>query len=91
MIGFGLIGVGIAVAVPLAFAAAGHTGPNPSQAIAGVATITYASGLVAPSVIGGIAQATSLTISFLVVTALSLGLAAFAPVLRPNRTGILGR
>jgi MFS family permease len=82
MAGFGLIGIGIAVVVPLAFAAAGHTGPNPSHAIAGVATVTYASGLVAPSVIGGIAQATNLTISFLVVTALAFGLALFAPVLR---------
>ncbi len=84
MMGFGLIGIGIAVAVPLAFAAAGHTGPNPSQAIAGVATITYASGLVAPSIIGGIAQASNLTISFIVVTALAVGLAVFAPVLRTH-------
>jgi MFS family permease len=82
MAGFGLIGIGIAVAVPLAFAAAGHTGPNPSQAIAGVATITYASGLVAPSIIGGIAQASSLTTSFVVVTALTVALTVFAPVLR---------
>ncbi|WP_232828089.1 MFS transporter [Kribbella monticola] len=84
MAGFGLLGLGIAVVVPLAFAAAGHAGPNKSQAIAGVATVTYASGLVAPSIIGGIAQATDLTISFIVVTALTLGLAAFAPVLRPR-------
>ncbi|MEV0290741.1 MULTISPECIES: MFS transporter [unclassified Kribbella] len=82
MAGFGLIGIGIAVVVPLAFAAAGRTGANASHAIAGVATITYASGLVAPSIIGGIAQASSLTISFLVVTVLATGLAIFAPVLR---------
>ncbi len=54
---------------------------NPSQAIAGVATITYASGLVAPSIIGGIAQASNLTMSFIVVTALAAGLAVFARVL----------
>jgi MFS family permease len=84
MAGFGLIGVGIAVVVPLAFAAAGHTGPNPSQAIAGVATITYASGLVAPSIIGGIAQASNLTMSFIVVSALAAGLAVFARVLAPR-------
>ena len=82
MIGFGLLGLGIAVVVPLAFAAAGHSGPNKSQAIAGVATVTYASGLVAPSIIGGIAQASNLTVSFIVVTVLTCGLAAFAPVLR---------
>jgi MFS family permease len=85
MAGFGLLGLGIAVVVPLAFAAAAKSGPNASQAIAGVATVTYASGLVAPSIIGGIAQASSLTLSFVVVTALALGLALFAPVLSPRR------
>ncbi|WP_020389345.1 MFS transporter [Kribbella catacumbae] len=83
MAGFGLLGMGIAVVVPLAFAAAGRTGPNPSQAIAGVATVTYTSGLIAPSVIGGIAQASNLTISFILVTVLATGIAAFSAVLRP--------
>ena len=82
MAGFGLMGFGIAVVIPLCFAAAGRSGPNPSQAIAGVATITYTSGLIAPSLIGGVAHATSLTVSFGVVTALSCGLLLFAGVLR---------
>ncbi|MEU8522148.1 MFS transporter [Streptomyces sp. NBC_01216] len=82
MTGFGLIGLGVAAVVPLAFAAAGRSGPNPSQAIAGVATITYTSGLIAPSAIGGIADATSLTFSFGLVTLLALGLVAGAGVLR---------
>ncbi len=82
MAGFALMGLGIAVVVPLCFAAAGHSGPNPSQAIAGVATITYTSGLIAPSLIGGVAQATSLMVSFVVVTVLACGLMAFAGVLR---------
>ncbi|MEU3253876.1 MFS transporter [Streptomyces sp. NPDC006997] len=82
MTGFGLVGLGIAVVVPLCFAAAGRSGPNPSQAIAGVATITYTSGLVAPSAIGTLAQLTSLVVSFALVTVLSCGLAAFAGVLR---------
>ncbi|MGW7246751.1 MFS transporter [Streptomyces decoyicus] len=85
--GFGLMGLGIAVVVPLAFAAAGRSGPAPSQAIAGVATITYTSGLIAPSAIGGIAQATSLTMSFVLVTTLACGLVVGARVLRvPSRT-----
>jgi fucose permease len=82
MSGFALLGLGIAVVVPLCFAAAGHSGPNPSQAIAGVATITYTSGLVAPSAIGTLAQATSLVVSFGLVTVLACGLVAFAGVLR---------
>ncbi|MFJ7068987.1 MFS transporter [Streptomyces sp. NPDC101115] len=80
--GFGLIGLGVAVVVPLAFAAAGRSGPNPSQAIAGVATITYTSGLIAPSAIGGIADATSLAFSFGLVTLLTFGLVLGAGVLR---------
>nr|WP_234531791.1 MFS transporter [Streptomyces shenzhenensis] len=87
MTGFALMGLGIAVVVPLCFAAAGHAGPNPSQAIAGVATITYTSGLIAPSLIGGVAQATSLVVSFCLVTALALGLVAFAGVLRAGARG----
>ena len=82
MAGFALIGLGIAVVVPLCFAAAGHSGPNPSQAIAGVATITYTSGLIAPSLIGSVAQATSLVVSFTLVTALACGLTVLAGVLR---------
>ncbi|MDO0931522.1 MFS transporter [Streptomyces sp. DG2A-72] len=82
MSGFALMGLGIAVVVPLCFAAAGRSGSNPSLAIAGVATITYTSGLIAPSAIGTLAQATSLVVSFGLVTVLSGGLVAFAGVLR---------
>ncbi|WP_069814314.1 MFS transporter [Streptomyces sp. TP-A0874] len=82
VVGFALIGLGIAVVVPLAFAAAGRSGPAPSQAIAGVATITYTSGLVAPSAMGTVAEATSLTGSFALVTVLALGLVVGAGVLR---------
>ncbi|MFE9975496.1 MFS transporter [Streptomyces hirsutus] len=82
MAGFALTGLGIAVVVPLCFAAAGRSGSNPSLAIAGVATITYTSGLIAPSAIGLLAQATSLMVSFVLVTALSCGLVGFAGVLR---------
>ncbi|MEU3988835.1 MFS transporter [Streptomyces platensis] len=85
--GFGLMGLGIAVVVPLAFAAAARSGPAPSQAIAGVATITYTSGLIAPSAIGGLTQATSLPVSFMLVTTLACGLVVGARVLGvPSRT-----
>ncbi|MFD7063961.1 MFS transporter [Streptomyces sp. NPDC059906] len=93
MTGFALMGLGIAVVVPLCFAAAGRAGSNPSLAIAGVATITYTSGLVAPSAIGGLAQATSLVVSFGLVTLLACCLVVFARVLRAgdrNRPKISG-
>jgi len=81
--GFALLGIGIAVVVPLCFAAAGRSGGNPSRSIAGVATVTYTSGLVAPATIGWIAQATSLPVSFALVTLLTLGLVFGAGVLAP--------
>ncbi|MGF6826288.1 MFS family permease [Kitasatospora sp. MAP12-9] len=81
--GFALLGIGIAVVVPLAFAAAGHRGPNPGAAIAGVATVTYTSGLVAPAVVGAVAQASSLPASFALVTALAATLTLTAGALRP--------
>ncbi|WP_431784229.1 MFS transporter [Streptomyces chumphonensis] len=80
--GFGLLGLGIAVVVPLAFAAAARSGPAPSQSIAGVATITYTSGLIAPSAIGSVAEVSSLTVSFGLVTLLAFGLVLGAGVLR---------
>ncbi|MDQ0778640.1 MFS family permease [Streptomyces aurantiacus] len=91
MTGFALLGLGIAVVVPLCFAAAGRSGPNPAQAIAGVATITYASGLIAPSVIGTVADATSLVTSFVLVTVLTFGLAALAGVLRTSGRTTAGK
>lgn len=81
--GFALIGVGIAVVVPLCFAAAGRTtDAAPDQAIAGVATLAYASGLAAPAAVGWIAEAASLQVSFGLVTVLTLGLLLGAGVLR---------
>ncbi|MFG2297898.1 MFS transporter [Streptomyces sp. NPDC048603] len=85
--GFGLLGLGIAVVVPLAFAAAGRSGPAPAQAIAGVATITYTAGLIAPSAIGAVADASSLVVSFTLVTALAFALVPGARVLRPRKAG----
>ncbi|MER5931530.1 MFS transporter [Streptomyces sp. NPDC002054] len=85
--GFGLIGLGIAVVVPLAFAAAARSGPAPAQAIAGVATITYTSGLIAPSAIGAVADATSLVVSFGLVTLLAFALVVGAGLLRAKPAG----
>jgi sugar phosphate permease len=69
--GFALIGIGIAVVVPLAFSAAARSDPIPNRAIAGMATITYTASLVAPAVVGLLADATSLSVSFAAVTALT--------------------
>jgi predicted MFS family arabinose efflux permease len=81
--GFALIGIGIAVVVPLVFATAGRLGPHPARSIAGVAGIAYGSGLIAPGVIGGIANLWSLTTSFVLVVVLTAAVAAGAGALRP--------
>jgi predicted MFS family arabinose efflux permease len=82
--GFALIGVGIAVVVPLVFATAGRIGPHPGRSIAGVAGIAYGSGLIAPGIIGGIARLSSLTVSFVLVVLLTAAIAAGAGALRPT-------
>ena len=80
--GFALIGVGIAVVVPLCFAAAGRLAGSPGRSIAGVATLSYASGLAAPAAVGWIAQASSLSVSFALVAVLSTGMILGARALR---------
>jgi MFS family permease len=82
--GFGLVGVGIAIVVPLVFAAAGRIGDHPGRSLAGVAGIAYGSGLIAPGVIGGIAHLSSLTVSFILVVLLTAAMTAGAGVLRPS-------
>lgn len=84
MAGFGVLGAGIAVVVPLVFAAAGRLDEHPGRNLAGVAGIAYGSGLIAPGVIGGIAHVSSLTMSFIVVAGLVVVMGAAAPVLRPR-------
>jgi fucose permease len=81
--GFALIGIGIAVVVPLVFATAGRIGPHPARSIAGVAGIAYGSGLIAPGIIGGIARVSSLTTSYVLVVLLTAAIAAGAGALRP--------
>jgi predicted MFS family arabinose efflux permease len=86
--GFALLGIGVALVVPLVFAAAGRVGPHPAQSIAGVAGVAYASGLVAPGIIGGIAAASSLPASFCLVAGLVTVMALAAGVLRSSNGGL---
>ena len=66
IIGFALVGIGLANIVPLAFSAAGNKpGILPGEGIAGVATIGYIGFLAGPPLIGTIAELASLRISFL--------------------------
>jgi MFS family permease len=83
VLGFVLIGLGVSVVVPLAFAAAGHSGSSPAMGVAGVATISYGAGLAAPSLMGGVAEVASLRVAFGIAAAIAIMIAAGA--------GLLGR
>ncbi|MET7426447.1 MFS transporter [Dactylosporangium sp. NPDC005555] len=92
IVGFGLLGVGISVVVPLAFATAGRVGSQSGRAqtgnaIAGVATIAYGAGLAAPGIIGGVASLSSLRISFVLVAVLVATVALTAGVLSSATEG----
>jgi MFS family permease len=88
MIGFGLLGIGVAVVVPIAFAVAGRlpSAGGAGRAIAGVATIAYGAGLAAPGAIGGIASLSSLRVSFVLVGVLVTAVMLAAGVLRGRAT-----
>jgi MFS family permease len=74
-IGFLLIGSGVSAVIPFVFGAAGRsTKVHPSTAIAAVSTIGFIGFLVAPPLIGWIAQLTSLRISFLVIASAGLSI-----------------
>ncbi|GLW07031.1 MFS transporter [Microtetraspora sp. NBRC 13810] len=83
VIGFAMIGLGVAVIAPLVFAAAGNAGPTPGEGVAGVATITYLSGLTAPAVTGWVAGGVSYPAAFAMITGVAVLLTLLAPVLRP--------
>ncbi|MEW9547766.1 MFS transporter [Nonomuraea sp. NPDC050783] len=81
--GFALLGLGLAVIMPLALAAAGNAGRTPGEGVAGVASVTYLSGLTAPAVTGWLAGAFGYPAAFAFVTAVVLLLPFLAPALRP--------
>ena len=67
VIGFGLIGLGIAVIIPLAFSRAANDKNIPQgTAIASIATLGYGGMLIGPLFIGLIAEVTSIKTSFLI-------------------------
>ncbi|WP_055478612.1 MFS transporter [Sphaerimonospora mesophila] len=90
IVGFMLIGLGIAVIIPLVFAAAGNAANTPSEGVAGAATISYSAGFLAPSAIGWIAEASTLPVSFTLVTAMLAAVLLGAGVLRRGTGGTAG-
>lgn len=81
--GFVLIGLGVSVVVPEVFSAAGRASTSAAIGVAGVATVSYGAGMAAPSVMGGVADISSLRVAFAVAALLAAAIAAGA--------GLLGR
>ena len=78
-----LVGLGLAVLVPLAFSAAGGNPSMPTgAAIAAVATVGYSAFLFAPPTIGVIAERFTLRGSFLMMLLGLVVIAALAPAVR---------
>jgi MFS family permease len=78
IVGFGLMGLGLAAVVPTLFRAAGsQPGIPASVGIAAVSTMGYAGGLIGPPLIGTVASAATLRGSLLIVLVL-LGVLALS-------------
>lgn len=85
LLGFMLVGLGLANVVPVLFAAAGQvTGVPPAQGVAAVSSVGYLGFMVGPALIGALAHAASLSAALWSVAAFAalMGLAARAVLRR---------
>jgi len=81
--GFGIVGIGTANLVPVAFSAAARVpGVPPGLGVAAVTTTGYGGFLVFPPVLGFVGEAWGLSVSLLVVAAMGLAIMAFAGAVR---------
>jgi hypothetical protein len=78
VVGFGLVGAGLANVVPVLFSVAGRTGPSAAAGIASTATSGYAGLLIGPVVIGAVASASDLRSAIVMLAAVAFIAAAFA-------------
>jgi len=81
LIGFALGGAGVSLNAPIVFGIAARK-PDAGTAVATVTTIGYLGLLIGPVLVGGIAEFTSLRVSFLVLAAIAAGVAAIAARMR---------
>jgi MFS family permease len=79
--GFGVAGAGISLTAPIVFGYAGRHS-DAASAVATVTTLGYVGLLVGPALVGGVAQATSLRVSFVVLAVVAAAVVAAATRLR---------
>jgi len=85
--GFAAMGLGISTSVPLCIAAAGRATKDSDTAVAGISSITYASGLAAGPSVGALGSAVSLPFAFGLVALLAAGISLTAYKLRVGLDG----
>ncbi|MBX0289299.1 MFS transporter [Hymenobacter sp. HSC-4F20] len=86
VLGFLLVGFGIASVTPLAYSAAGQaTTVSPGVALAMVSTIGYLGFLLGPPLIGLVAEVSSLRVSFALVAGLGAAIGILAALPAPAR------
>ena len=86
IVGFALLGLGLAPVVPIAFSAAGDLDPRATGRLVGrVATLGYVGSVAGPIMIGWLAEATSLRTALGLVVVLALAIAVSA------RSGLASR
>lgn len=78
-LGFMLVGLGVSSVVPLVYSAAGRSRTMPAGvALAAVSTVGFAGFLLGPPLIGLVAGAASLRVSFAIIACMGLAVAALA-------------
>ncbi|SKA18267.1 Fucose permease [Chitinophaga eiseniae] len=82
-LGFMLVGAGVSAVVPLVYSAAGKSSVlSPGMALAAVSTIGYLGFLFGPPLIGFVAQATSLAVSFSLIAVMGAAIAIMSTRLK---------
>jgi Major Facilitator Superfamily len=87
VMGFGLVGAGLANVVPVLFSVAGRIGSSAAVGVASAATSGYAGLLTGPVIVGAVASAAGLRVAIVVLA----GVALFAALFAASRAGGLAR
>ncbi|MFD1001566.1 MFS transporter [Ohtaekwangia kribbensis] len=87
-IGFFLIGMGVSSVVPMVYSAAGKSKSlSPGTALTAVSSMGFIGLLIGPPIIGFIAEATSLKMSFLTISIMSVAVIVFASLMATPSEG----
>ncbi|WP_082632427.1 MFS transporter [Algoriphagus resistens] len=87
ILGFFFIGLGVSSVVPMVYSAAGKSNTlSPGTALTAVSSLGFMGLLIGPPLIGLLAEATSLRISFLAITTMSIAVVVLSSLI-PSKTG----